>query len=77
MNDIFILAKDMYFSWFNFLSQRKFINMIVKNRGNRFASNYEEKLKILSKSEGCDWLNVIDTKTLIWEKWKNRNFNQK
>jgi hypothetical protein len=71
MNDVFILAKDMYFSWFNFLSQRKFINMIVKNRGNKPASNYEEKLKILSKSEGCDWLSVIDTKTLIWEKWKN------
>jgi hypothetical protein len=45
--------------------------MIVKNRGNKPASNYEEKLKILSKSEGCDWLSVIDTKTLIWEKWKN------
>jgi hypothetical protein len=54
----------------SFYPKRKFINIIVKNKGNRLASNCEVKLKVLSKSEGCDWLSVTDTKTLVWENGK-------
>ena len=46
--------------------ERRFINIIVENRGRASAVNCEVRLRLLSKTEGCQVLSPED-KTLAWD----------
>jgi hypothetical protein len=54
----------------SFFPHRRFLNVIIRNYANRYASNCEVRLTVKSKTEGCNWLSIVDTKMLVWENGK-------